>query len=535
MNQIPKRTKMISLFLATGLIILLLFNYALSAAYFSMSDVQFQNLDNQMLSAAYSRSSNGKGVIIASDLSHDKGELSNLIHELTKLGYGVYVFDYPSNGLSAGNIPFGIRESDYLAEQFYCALVSFSQLSGLAEGDIHLVGYGMGARGILHSVALGLVHPASISLVGTDLNLSDKLQYDILNFTVDSALAWANSLTSTTPGCDIHIIYSPIDEVSTAKDNEILKDKLTSGISNVARQNSVTVSSAFSIHSLLMYSSFVSSKVASYIAGIDDIEYSFNILLALRSFSVVAMLVIYSVLLIYAARMMPKNRFEYKKIKMPENFFRDKIMMVFVSILTMAILAYVLYLLPVRFPYNDIVAFVIFCGYGITMYLLYRYSTFGGSIGKYMFFKDRTGKYRISLLAMAVITIGAAVIAVCGFYNPVSVFIKWDWSIIFAVFCGFTFYIDQAERKIIKTDRKGKVKIMLINFMPVFVGFFVMLLLGVFSSAYKMLVMMLVLMMCIATEGILGKVGCSTRMTALFKGALFTMIVFSQASMFFYV
>ncbi len=535
MNEKKNKNKLMATVLSVVLILLILFNYALSVSYFSMSDVQFQNLDNQMLSAAYSRSSNGKGVIIASELSHDKGELSNLIHELTKLGYGVYVFDYPSNGLSSGNIPFGIRESDYLAEQFYCALVSFSQLSGLAEKDIHLVGYGMGARGILHCASLGLIHPASVTLVGTDLNLSDRLQYDILNFTVDSSLKWVENLSSSTPGCDIHIIGSPFDEVSTLEDNEILKNKLTGGISGIDRQNSVILSTVFAIHSLMMYSSSVSATVASFIAGLDEISYSFNVLLALRSVSIIVMLLSYTFLLIYLARLMPKKQFVYSKVKMPENFFRHKIIMVFASIITMAALAFALYLIPIRYPYNDIVSFVLFCGYGVTMYVLYRYSTFAGGIGKYMFVRDRTGKYRVSLIVMAGISVGAGIVAVCGFYNPISVFIKWDWSIIFTVLCAFTFYIEQMERQIIRTDRKGKVKLMAVNFLPLIVGFVVMALLGVFSSAYKMLVMMLVSMMCIATEGILGKVGCSTRMTALFKGALFTMVVFAQASMYFYI
>ncbi len=535
MNEKSKRNKMTATALGVVLAVLILFNYALSSSHFAMSDVQFQNLDNQMLSAAYSQSSNGKGVIIASDLSHDKGELSNLTHELTKLGYGVYVFDYPSNGLSSGNIPFGIRESDYLAEQFYCALVSFSQLSGLAEKDIHLVGYGMGARGILHCASLGIIHPASVTLVGTDLNLSDRLQYDILNFTVDSSLEWVNALSSTTPGCDIHIVYSPLDEVSNHEDNEILKNKLTGGISSVARQNNVTLTATLSIHSLLMYSSSVSAKVASFIAGLDEIPYSFNILLALRGVSIVAMLLAYTFLLIYLARLMPKKKFVYNKIKMPERFFRDKIIMAFASIIMMAAIAFILYLIPMRYPYNDIVSFVLFCGYGITMYLLYRYSTFASGIGKYMFVRDRTGKYRVSLIVMTGIAVIAGIVAVCGFYNPLSIFIKWDWGIIFTVFCSFTFYIEQTERQMIRTDRKGKVKLMAVNFLPLIIGFVVMTVMGIFSSAYKMLVMMLITMMCIATEGILGKVGCSTRMTALFKGALFTMIVFSQASMFFYV
>ncbi|MBR6800970.1 MAG: hypothetical protein IKM61_04390 [Eubacteriaceae bacterium] len=535
MKKDLSKNKIRLIIFSVALCALLIFNYVFSYSLFSMSDVQFQNLDNQMLSAAYSQSSNTKGVIIASDLSHDKGELSNLVHELTKLGYGVYVFDYPSNGLSGGNIPFGIRESDYLAEQFYCALVSFSQLSGLSEKDIHLVGYGMGARGILHCAALGLIHPASISLVGTDLNLSDSLQYDILNFTVDSELSWVNELTSTTPGCDIHIVYSPVDEVSSAEDNELLKNKLTGGISSVARLNDVTTSSVFAIHSLLMYSPSVAGKVASYIADLDGMEYSRQFLLAIRPVSIVIMLGLYMLLLICVARAFPARRFGYTKIKMPENFFRDKILMVFASVVVMAALAFGLYLVPIRYPYNDIVSLVLMCGYGVTMYVLYRYSSFAGGMGKYMFTGDRTGKYRFSLLAMVAISIGVGIISVCGFYNPLSIFIKWDWCIIFSVLCSFTFYIDQMERQVLRLDAKQKKILVLINYLPIIIGFAVMLLLGVLSSAYKMVVMMLVILLCLSTEGIMRKVGCSTRMTALYKGFLFSMVIFSQASMFFYV
>ncbi len=527
------KNKLITVAVAAVLIFLMAFNFSFANAYYAMSDVQFQNLDNQMLSAAYSRSENGKGVIIASDLSHDKGELSSLVHELTKLGYGVYVFDYPSNGLSSGNIPFGIRESDYLAEQFYCALVSFSQLSGLPESDIHMVGYGMGARGILHCASLGLIHPASMSLVGTDLNLSGRLQYDILNFTVDSELAWVNTITSTTPGCDVHIVYSPIDEVSTGADNEILRAKLSSGISSITKQNTVTVDTTLTIHGLMMYSSSVSKKVASYVAELDGLDYSPQIFLGLRSISVVAMLALYIALLVYVSKIIKGSKFNYKRVRVPQNFFRDKVLMAFASVVIMGALAVGLYLVPIRYPYNDIVSFVLFCGYGVMMFVLYRYSSFGGGIGKYMFVRDRLGKYRISLIVSAAITFGAGLIAVCGFYNPVSIFIKWDWMIIFSVLCAFTFYMDQMERQILRLDNKDRLILMCINYLPVIAGFGVMLLLGVFSSAYKMLVMMLMVALCISTEDIFRKIGCSTRMTSLFKGFLFTMVVFSQASMFF--
>lgn len=533
MKTVTDKNKIMTAIAAAVLVALMLFNFAFSDTYYSMSDVQFQNLDNQMLSAAYSQSSNGKGVIIASDLSHDKGELSNLVYELTKLGYGVYVFDYPSNGLSAGNIPFGIRESDYLAEQFYCALVSFSQLSGLNERDIHIVGYGMGARGILHCASLNLIHPASMSLVGTDLNMSGRLQYDILNFTVDSELEWVKNLSSTTPGCDIHIICSPIDEVSTGKDNELLKTQLSSGISSVAKQNTVTLDTTLTIHSLMMYSSSISKKITSFIAGIDELDYTPQLLLGLRSLSVVVMLGAYIALLVFVSRLFSGKKFTYKRIKTPQNFFRDKIIMAFVSVVIMVALACGLYLVPIRYPYNDIVSLVIFCGYGVLMYILYRYSSFGGGMGKYMFVRDRTGKYRISLLVSAVIALGAGLIAVCGFYNPFSIFIKWDWMIIFSVLCAFTFYMDQMERQILRLDDKGKVMLMIINYLPVIAGFGVMLLIGVYSSAYKMLMMMLMAVLCVSTEEIFRKIGCSTRMTSLFKGFLFTMVVFSQASMFF--
>ncbi|MBE6038653.1 MAG: hypothetical protein E7218_05540 [Anaerofustis stercorihominis] len=528
-----KKNRIITASLAVVLVMLMLFNLGFAQSYYSMSDVQFQNLDDQMLSASYSQSSNGKGVIIASDLSHDKGELSNLVYELKKLGYGIYVFDYPSNGYSGGNVPFGIRENDYLAEQFYCALVSFSQLSGILQENIHIVGYGMGARGILNCASLGLISPASLTVVGADINLTNRLQYDILNFTVDTELEWIKNLSAQTPGCDINIIYAPFDNISTKDDADALKEILSAGGSVSSRKNNVSVDSAGSIHILTMYSASVARAVTEFISGLDSISYTPQFMLSLRGISIAIMFGLYIALLRFINGCLPVKKYNEGNVKITKSFFRDKIVMLLAGVATMAVIAFVLYLIPIRYPYNDMFALCLFSGYGVAMLFLYRYSSFGGGIGKYMFTRDRKGKYRFISLVMFAITLGVGLIALCSFYNPFSIFLKFDWAIIFTLLCATTFYIDERERHILNVTYREKLYLILINYAPIIIGFVAMIIIGQFSYAYKMLTMMVMIVLAIASESLTRRIGSSSRMSALFKGFVFSMIIFSQATMFF--
>ena len=79
----------------------------------------------------------------------------------------VYIFfDFPSQGGSEGTIPFHSNENTYLAEQFYDAMVSYSQLENMNVSNIHIIAYGSGARAVLQTVSMGFIEPASITLIG---------------------------------------------------------------------------------------------------------------------------------------------------------------------------------------------------------------------------------------------------------------------------------------------------------------------------------------------------------------------------------
>ena len=200
-----------------------------SIDYYSMYSTQFTNIDNQFLSARYLESQNGKGIFIAGDLGHNKGELSMTVHEFARRGYGIWIFDFPSQGLSKGTIPFMYKESEsrYLAEQFYSSIVAYTQLADMRKESIHMIGFGEGARAMLEAAALNDVRTADMTLIGTDINLTEKVNFDFLSFTNDSDLEWVKSLSLHNPGMKIHLIASKFDRASKINDNKELMKKLT--------------------------------------------------------------------------------------------------------------------------------------------------------------------------------------------------------------------------------------------------------------------------------------------------------------------
>ena len=88
-----KQKKWVILYISIFLFLACLgFNTYFSIPYYKMNSVKFQNLDNIHLSAKYTPSKNDKGVVIVTDLSHDKSELTSMVFELSSLGYGIYIF-----------------------------------------------------------------------------------------------------------------------------------------------------------------------------------------------------------------------------------------------------------------------------------------------------------------------------------------------------------------------------------------------------------------------------------------------------------
>lgn len=516
---------------------LLLFNAWFSIPYYKMDSVQLQNLDNERLSAKYRQSENGRAVILVGDLTHDKSELSSIIHELSALGYGIYVFDYQSQGQTAGTISFDVKSSEFLAEQFYCALVSFTQLSSLAEENIHIVGYGTGARAVLQTASLGIMSPKSVTLIGTELNLSGKLQYDILDFTIDSELEWVGNLNSSKPSCSVKLLYSPIDDISTASDNELIKTALTrTNEAGLMGRNSVEVERVgLCVHPLLMSSAEVTDAAVSNICALDGIEYDADFLLYLRLPAVIGMFILLgAIAVILGETAVPEMlAAEPRRFSVPYRFFRYKLLMHLLNFVVMVLLALLLYFLPITYPYTDMFRLCVVCSYGILMALLYKFSTFGDNLGRYMFIGCGFTSKRIVFTSFVTLYALVAAISVSGTTNMFAVGSRYLWEVLFTLLLLPIFFIDAKEKLLLKLPVRSKLLLSAVNFLPVFASIPIMCVMGLWSGAFKMLLAASVLLLMFCLDHFFEATRTTPSGSALIKAFFFQMLVFAQATMYF--
>lgn len=518
----------------------LAFNTYFSIPYYSMSSVKFQNLDNIHLSAKYNPSTNGEGVVIVTDLSHDKSELTSMVYELSSLGYGIYIFDFPSQGDSEGTIPFHSNESTYLAEQFYDAMVSYSQLENMSVSDIHIIAYGSGARAVLQTVSMGFIEPASVTLIGTDINLTNRIQYNVLNFTIDSEIDWVQNLTDFSANFPIHLIASRLDNISTIKDNELLFEMLSSNLNqysdnNLTSDRNVQISIVDkTVHYMLMHDYNIQVIALSTITEQSHISYFPISLLSFRNMSVVLMFILLIPIFYVSGELMSSrsNPIASKKLKMPNHFFRQKLLFWLPALIITALIPIAFYLLPTVFPYNDIFKLSLFSSYGITMMLLYKFSNFAESLGEIFFtpnlpFNNKTA-IGVGLLVLALIS----TISFSGMIFLFSWRSKLLWLILFTAICTIIFYIDEKERRLFSNSIKTTLQLITVNYLGTIIAPFILIVIGMYNTAFIMLGMLCILIVTLSMEFILNKLNSSVFLNSIIKAFIFQLLVFAQSTMF---
>lgn len=533
MQQSSKKTLII---LAIIFTVLLLANTFFSISYYKLDAVKFQNLDRLQLSAKYSQSENGEGVLIVTDLTHDKSELTGLIYELTRAGYGVYVFDFPSQGSSGGSIPFHENTGTYLAEQFYCAAVSYSQLANIDVSKIHIVAYGQGARAVLQTVSLGFINPASLTLVGCEINLSESIQYDFMNYADESQISWVQNLNGYTGSCPIHIVYSSLDNISNAQDNALLAQKLsnTDGISSSLTPNTVKLTEIKAVtHSGLIASTRVTQAIFTQIAAISGAAYTFSPLIVIRTFCRVGMYLLVVAISYVYYRMIRKDSGAPKEVAREKfnRFCKSKLIFWLPNIIMLCMLPLLLYLLPISYPYNDIFRFTVLASYGVLMFLIYKFTNFDPGFGQTLFRKEKAGNRHAGWMIGLAYTALFSVISLSGTFSLFAFKSKWLWILIFTLITGLFFYIDEKERTMFAATTKDTLKLIGINYFGCFVMPVLMLALGQFDAAYRLVIMLFFLVFIYIVEKILIAHKSPTGINAAVKAFLFQLIVFAQGAM----
>ncbi|MCL1802557.1 MAG: hypothetical protein FWG30_02775 [Eubacteriaceae bacterium] len=540
------RYRVYTIFTAVLIVIFMAFNFSLAMPYYQMQNVimvnQLSSTQSLNAHAMHAKMKNGEAFFIAGDIGHDKAELSLLIRELTQLGYGVLIYDLPSEGFSDGVIPVGYKsDSEFLAHHFYNTYVAYTQLENISVNNIHIVGFGESARAILQTGSLGLfaeqqgnAHaiPLDITLVGADFNLSGKADFDVLNYRKDNEIEWISRLGPNNPGIPINIIASNIDRSATVKDSELLLEKFLEGLASGAEPKSRLSIIKYVPHGSLMGS----VKVLEAIIQMTVNEaYKAPGLLYLRDPISYATLALFALLCYLAGRLVYRQSYTgpLPERKRATGLFRVKVAMNLFGLILDILLLGAFYAAPVPFPYYDILPILTLAGFGFVMLFLYRFTTFANNLGSSVILRDANA----SPIA-GIVTLGGAV-ALCTLMlasfprNPFSLMGKPVWIGMLMLLFLPLLYIDEKERRLFADDRKLCFMLFAANFLALLISPLATAAIGLTDASFTMLRLIACFLAAISTEFFCRPLGLSSFSTSLTKAAVLIMLAFTDLTLFY--
>jgi hypothetical protein len=221
---------------------------------------------------------------------------------------------------------------------------------------------------------------------------------------------------------------------------------------------------------------------------------------------------------------------ETAKINFKE-FYKAKWIFWLANIIVLCLMPLLLYLLPISYPYNDMLKFTLIASYGITMLLIYKLTNFNRNMGQSLFRKEKTGNSRAALLTVIAYTALFALISLSGTFSIFAFKSKWLWIFIFTAVCGLFFYIDEKERKVFAGTAKEEFKLIAVNYFGCFAMPVLMLALGQVDTALRLGIMVSFLAFLFLVEKILQTYNTSTGMNAAVKAFLFQLVIFAQGAM----
>ncbi|WP_329383673.1 hypothetical protein [Anaerofustis butyriciformans] len=507
--------------------------------YYKMDKVEFYNLDEEEISARYYKGSTNMGVFIANDLSANAKDTWFMVEEFAKLGYSVYVFDYPSQGHSDGHIEFGYKQNEYLAEQYYSAIVAFSQMAKLNEENIHIVAVGESARTALQTATKRFFNPKDLTLISTKTNILGKIDLDVINFVKEENVTFMKELNASNPGENIHLITSNLNDQSSVKENEALKTRLEQGKTGSPEENEVTLTVT---QNVLPTNEITSRKIiketVSYIAQRDGYEYTPSKFLTLKTMLPAVLCIIAFFIIFLSYKIVAKDYYKEKgTIPFNKEFVISKLLAVIPSLIMVFLLPVALYFLLspiISIPYYTLVKLSLLSCYGMIIFYLYYRTNFACDIGSQIFYKDPKKNVKGGLIVAIGIIAILYLLSVAGcnvVFNITS--IKVFWLILSTILCYFIFYIEEREKEVMIATQTQRFIMSCFNFLIIPIVAIVMLIMGQFSIAISFMGLVFLLVFVLVIGKLLKAVDSPTRLNAFIQALILNALILAQTVLFF--
>ncbi len=507
--------------------------------YYKMDKVEFYNLDEEEISAKYYKGSSDKGVFIANDLSENAKDTWFMVEEFAKLGYSIYVFDYPSQGHTNGSIEFGYKQNEYLAEQYYSAVVAFSQMAKLDEENIHIVACGASARTALQTATKKFFDPKDLTLISTQTNILGKIDLDVINFVKEENVTFMKELNASNPGENIHLITSNLNNKSSVGENEALKERLEQGATGSPSENKVTFTIAKNVLPINEISnSKIIKETVSYIAQRDGIEYTPSASLTIKNILTPILCIIAFAIIILLYNIIAKDYYKEKgSIPFNKEFVISKLIAIIPSLIMVFLLPVALYFLLspiIAIPYFTLVKLSLLSCYGMIIFYLYYRTNFACDIGSQIFYKDPKNNFKGGLLVTLGVFVMLYLLSVSGcniIFNIASM--KTFWLILSTVLCYFIFYIEEREKEVMIATQVQRLIMSSFNFLIIPIVAVLMLIIGQFSLAVDFMGLVCILAFVLAVGKLLKAVNSPTRFNAFIQALILNALILAQTVLFF--
>lgn len=543
-----------------------------SAPHMGMKRIIFQNTRGDNISASYVEGDLPGAVMLVGDLGWDVSEMSMFSSRFIKMGYSVFVFEFPGTGFSGGSIPFHYNDTTFLAEQFYNALFVFSSTCQVPIRNIHIVAFGEGARAVLQTAQLGYIEPASLTLIGTGIKLGEGRDFDVLNYTNDSRVAWIRDLKDSSIVCPVILISSELDEASTPQDNELLAAQLdmitiTTEVTNQvtvlpepikdaagntvqpppevttvttltqqSRDPVVTKTVKWALHPYLARSWEVLDEAVNFISSLDGTKASPSMPVALLPLFRILILPLAAWVMAAACGILSdREKYDTARVRqvaqMPEGLMKKKTAISVFAIPFSGAMAVIVYFISSRVAYNAMIPSALFSANGIILFVLYLFTDLGRGMDTGIEKKGETHLLKPTVCFASVCAL-FILLSALSIGNYLSVNENWVSRIMLTGAFAMVFYADGMERQKAAFTSREKRKILFVNYYSFLLYPLLAALIGDYSTAVGCFGYIIILVITLLLGELMDNTSAPAGLRALYMGFFFQMCAFARLVIF---
>jgi hypothetical protein len=203
------------------------------------------------------------------------------------------------------------------------------------------------------------------------------------------------------------------------------------------------------------------------------------------------------------------------------------------AIVVGVLIVIVLYIVPIHYPYHDIVMIALIAAYGLVMLVLYRFTNFANNLGSSLVAKDGLGKFRVSAACLCAVLLVLALVLAARPATLGAIMWNWAWRLFLAALFFPLFYIDEKERRMFADDTRMVRTLFLVNRIVFLAAPLASAILGIFNAAFDGVSMAFNMMIATCVEFLFRPVGASSFQCAVAKSVVFVILSFSSLALFY--